>query len=111
MEETLADIVLFGSLRQGELAVGCATRIKRGEAVDYQPLIEELRSDLRRQWGWSRFPLAWCCHPQARTGRCDRGRGDGEGGNSRRSARRRPVVAGWEAGAEPPGRRAGWAPA
>jgi hypothetical protein len=31
MEETLADIVLFGSLRQVELAVGCATRIKRGE--------------------------------------------------------------------------------
>ena len=51
MEEALADVVLFGSLRQVELASACAQALTRGEPVDFQPLIEELRADLRTQLG------------------------------------------------------------
>jgi len=50
-EAVLGDIVLFGSLRQVELAAQCATALVRGEPVNYQVLVEELRSDLRRQLG------------------------------------------------------------
>lgn len=80
IEETLADIVLFGSLHQVELAVRCATSLKRGEPVDYQPLVEALRSDLRTQLGLEPIP-AGLVLPVSGPGRAPRsGRGDGEGG-------------------------------
>ena len=85
MEEALADVVLFGSLRQVELASACAQALTRGEPVDYQPLVEELRADLRTQLGLE--PIAEALQiPQAGPGRGPRpGRSDGEGrgGNAR----------------------------
>ncbi|CAG0986252.1 hypothetical protein MTYP_02031 [Methylophilaceae bacterium] len=81
IEETLAEIVLFGSLHQVELAARCAANIKRGEAVDYQPLIEELRSDLRKQLGLEPIPEDLIV-PASGPGRSLRSpRGEGEGGN------------------------------
>ncbi|HEV8688987.1 MAG TPA: preprotein translocase subunit YajC [Ideonella sp.] len=82
MEEALADVVLFGSLRQVELASACAQALTRGEPVDYQPLIEELRADLRTQLGLE--PIEQDLQiPHAGPG-SSRGarvnRGDGEGG-------------------------------
>jgi hypothetical protein len=56
IEATLADIVLFGSLKQVELAAACADRLIHGEPVSYQPLIEELRADLRVQLGLEAIP-------------------------------------------------------
>ncbi|MEO8006268.1 MAG: preprotein translocase subunit YajC, partial [Betaproteobacteria bacterium] len=58
IEEALGDIVLFGSIRQVELAARHALAVTRGEAVDYQPLINELRSDLRTQLGLEPIPLS-----------------------------------------------------
>ena len=80
MEETLAEIVLFGSLPQVELAAACVAALKRGESPDYQPLVEELRSDLRRQLGLDPIP-ATLVLPASGPGRsAPRGRGEGEGG-------------------------------
>ena len=59
VEEALGDIVLFGSIRQVELAARYALGATRGEAVDYQPLINELRSDLRRQLGLEAIPITF----------------------------------------------------
>ncbi len=56
LEEALADIVLFGDLRQVELAAGCAAALVRGEPVDTQPLVEALRTDLREQLGLAPIP-------------------------------------------------------
>jgi uncharacterized membrane protein YgcG len=80
IEETLADIVLFGSLHQVELAVRCATSLKRGESVGYRPLIEALRSDLRTQLGLEPIPRSLVL-PASGPGRPLRSsRGEGEGG-------------------------------
>lgn len=80
LEETLADIVLFGSLAQVELAVRCVNALKRGEPVDYQPLIEALRADLRTQLGLEPIPRSLAL-PASGPGRAVRtGRGEGEGG-------------------------------
>lgn len=80
IEETLADVVLFGSLAQVELAVRCVNRLKRGEAVDCQPLIDALRSDLRTQLGLEPIPPSLAL-PASGPGRLLRlGRGEGEGG-------------------------------
>lgn len=56
MEEALADVVLFGSIQQVELAAVCVQALTRGEPVDYQPLIEALRTDLRTQLGLDPIP-------------------------------------------------------
>ncbi len=56
MEEALADVVLFGSILQVELAAQCARALTRGESVAYQPLIDALRSDLRMQLGLEPLP-------------------------------------------------------
>jgi uncharacterized membrane protein YgcG len=80
MEETLADIVLFGSLPQVELAARCAAGIKRGEHVNYQALVEELRADLRTQLGLEAIPPSLVL-PASGPGRPLRAsRGEGEGG-------------------------------
>jgi uncharacterized membrane protein YgcG len=79
MEETLSEIVLFGSLPQVELAAACVAALKRGESPDFQPLVEELRSDLRRQLGLDPIP-AGLVLPASGPGRSPRGRGEGEGG-------------------------------
>ena len=56
LEETLADIVLFGSIREVELAARCALALTRGEPVSYHPLIEALRADVRAQLGLQPIP-------------------------------------------------------
>jgi uncharacterized membrane protein YgcG len=86
VEEALADIVLFGSLHQVALAARCATALVRGEPVDCQALVEDLRSDLRTQLGLDAIPARLVLPPSG-PGRPSRsGRGDGEsrgGGNAR----------------------------
>jgi hypothetical protein len=56
MEEALADVVLFGSIAQVELAAHAAQALIRGEPVDFQPLIDLLRTDLRAQLGLDAIP-------------------------------------------------------
>ena len=58
IEEALGDIVLFGSIRQVELAARYALAATRGETVDYQPLINDLRADLRTQLGLDPIPAS-----------------------------------------------------
>ncbi len=81
MEEALADIVLFGSIRQVELAARCALDLTRGESVAYQPLIDELRLDLRTQLGLEPIPGMLELPPAgpSRAPRAGRGEGDGTG--------------------------------
>jgi hypothetical protein len=82
IEETLAEIVLFGSLPQVEMAASCIARLKRCEPVDYQPLIEALRSDLRTQLGLEPIPESIALPPSGpgRPGKGGKGDGDGGGG-------------------------------
>jgi uncharacterized membrane protein YgcG len=88
IEETLAELVLFGSLPQVELAAACLTALQRGETPDCQPLVEELRADLRRQLGLEPIPDAVRIPrsgpgraPGARAGRAE-GEGGGRGGGA-----------------------------
>jgi uncharacterized membrane protein YgcG len=83
IEEALGDIVLFGSLRQVELAAQYAVALTQGEAVDYQPLINELRSDLRTQLGLEPIPKSITL-PAAGPGSSTRSN-RAEGGGSGRS--------------------------
>ena len=63
-----------------ELAAQCALRLRRGEPVDWQPLIEALRSDVRAQLGLDPIPAGLLLPPSG-PGRMPRGgRGDGDGG-------------------------------
>ncbi|MES2960158.1 MAG: preprotein translocase subunit YajC [Pseudomonadota bacterium] len=88
VEEALGDIVLFGSIRQVEMAARCAIAVTRGEPVDYQPLINEVRSHLRTQLGLDPIPKTFelpASGPSrvTRTGRPDgggTGRAGGGGG-------------------------------
>jgi uncharacterized membrane protein YgcG len=81
IEEALGDIVLFGSIGQVELAARYALAVTRGEAVDYQPLINELRSDLRTQLGLEPIPksLELPAAGPSRIARTVRGEGGGAG--------------------------------
>jgi uncharacterized membrane protein YgcG len=81
MEEALSDIVLFGTLEQVDLAAECANALARGEAVDYQPLVLALRSELRVQLGLDALPDDLAL-PRSGPGRARTGR-DGEGGGGR----------------------------
>jgi preprotein translocase subunit YajC len=56
IEEALAEIVLFGSTRQVELAAGYANALVRGEPFDVEPLVRDLRADLRSQLGLDPIP-------------------------------------------------------
>ena len=56
LEAGLSDIILFGSLRQVELASECARKLVRDEPVDYQQLLLDLRSTLREQLGLEPIP-------------------------------------------------------
>jgi len=81
IEEALGDIVLFGSIRQVDLAARYALAATRGEAVDYQPLISDLRSDLRTQLGLEPIPksLELPASGPSRTARSNRPEGGGAG--------------------------------
>jgi uncharacterized membrane protein YgcG len=79
MEEALSEVVLFGSLRQVELAVQCINQLKSGEPPEYQELVIELRGELRTQLGLEPIPLNLVL-PRSGPGRSARsGRGDGDG--------------------------------
>ncbi len=69
LEEALADIVLFGSIRQVGLAAQCATALVRAEPADCQVLVEELRSDLRTQLGLEAIPPNLVLPPSGRGAR------------------------------------------
>jgi uncharacterized membrane protein YgcG len=56
LEAALSDVILFGSLRQVELASACASALTADEPVDYQQLIADLRSTLRDQLGLDAIP-------------------------------------------------------
>lgn len=85
MEEALADVVLFGSIRQVELAADCVHTLMLGEPVDYQPLILELRSDLRTQLGLDPIPETLLL-PLSGPGRPPRpAPGEGRAGNNGRT--------------------------
>lgn len=91
LEAGLSDVILFGSLRQVELASECARALVRDEPVDYQQLILDLRATLREQLGLEPIPDAieipaagpaparGGSEGQSR-GRGDRGGGGGMGG-------------------------------
>jgi hypothetical protein len=85
IEEALADVILFGSLAQVELAAKCVVQLKRGEAVDWMPLIDALRADLRTQLGLEPIPHHLVLPPAgpARVGRPGRGEGEGGRGDGR----------------------------
>jgi len=82
LEEALADVVLFGSIRQVELAASCVQGLTSGAPVDYQPLIVELRSDLRTQLGLDPIPETLSL-PLSGPGRSPRSQSEGRGGNAR----------------------------
>lgn len=80
LEEALSEVVLFGSLRQVELAVQCIHRLKAGLDPQVQDLVVELRAELRTQLGLEPIPSSIVLPPSG-PGRAPRsGRGDGEGG-------------------------------
>ncbi len=79
MEEALAEVVLFGSLRQVELAARCLQQTLSGQVPDYQPLVQDLRAELRTQLGLEPIPPGLAL-PASGPGRVPRGRGEGEGG-------------------------------
>lgn len=84
IEAAMADLVLFGSLTQVQMAADGVTRAKRGERVDWQPLIDDLRADLRQQLGLEPLPADLALPPSGprrpvRLGRGEGGRGGGGG--------------------------------
>ncbi len=86
LEEALADIVLFGSLTQVEMAARCARALAAGGPVETQALVESLRADLRVQLGLEPIPDTLRLPPSGPgPGRGTRGagRGDGEGRGNR----------------------------
>ncbi len=80
IEETLADLVLFGSLQQVELAAQCATQLSIGKSVNYQPLVESLRFDLRMQLGLESIPASMILPDSGPSRQSRAGRGEGEDG-------------------------------
>lgn len=91
LEACLSDIILFGSLRQVELASECVQSLIRDEPVDYQQLIEDLRATLREQLGLDPIPETINVPPAgpaperaagdgSSRGRSGRGGGGGGGG-------------------------------
>lgn len=100
LEEALADILLFGNLRQVEMAATCANALVRGENADCQALIQELRADLRSQLGLEPIPPELPLPPSgpgpARQLRGPAGRGEGEGARAAHARWRPP-----EGGAPP----------
>jgi len=81
LDEALADIVLFGSLHQVTLAAECATALVSGGAVNWQPLIDDLRADLRQQLGLDSIPRDLVLPPlgPAQTRRTERAAGGRDG--------------------------------
>lgn len=91
MEEALADVVLFGTLEQVELAAAYAQALTRGEPVDFQPLIEALRADLRSQLGLDPIPETLQI-PHSGPGRLMRFSGNaGGGGGGGSGGRNKPA--------------------
>ncbi len=82
LEETLADIILFGTVAQVELSVACANSLKNEEYVDFQPLIKSLRADLRTQLGLEQIPstLVMPASGPARLAQSNSSEREGKGG-------------------------------
>lgn len=82
MEEALADVVLFGTIGQVRLAAQAALALSMGERVDYQPLIESLRCDLRTQLGLEPIPDDLKLPPSGPGSVARGGRAEGGGGRA-----------------------------
>lgn len=79
VEEALADLVLFGTPAQVELAAVGARSLVLGAPLETEALVRELRADIRQQLGLDPLP-ARLELPASGPGRAPRaGRGDGEG--------------------------------
>lgn len=90
IEEALADVVLFGTVRQVELAAACARALVAQQPPDAAALVAELRADLRQQLGLEPIPSAVDLPPSG-PGRPPRGaRLAGEGAEGRGHGRWRP---------------------
>jgi uncharacterized membrane protein YgcG len=76
-EEALADLVLFGTPRQVELAATCARALAIGALPETDALVRDLRADIRDQLGLDPIPTRVEL-PASGPGRMPR-RGDGEG--------------------------------
>ncbi len=88
VEEALAEVVLFGTLSQVKLAAEYARGLQADEDVNYQPLVDDLRADLREQLGLELIP-AEIEIPPSGPGRPPRPGGMGTGGGAGRGAVRR----------------------
>jgi hypothetical protein len=84
LEGGLSDVILFGSLRQVEFASECARALTRGDPVNYQPLLEDLRASLRDTLGLEPIPDTVDIPP---SGPAPPRRGDGQGGERRGGGR------------------------
>jgi hypothetical protein len=56
-DAAIEDVTLFGSAQQVQLARQIRHRRHEGGPVDYDPLLESLRNDLRRELGLKPVPL------------------------------------------------------
>lgn len=86
LEAALSDVILFGSLRQVELAAACARALTAGDPVDYQQLIADLRATLREQLGLDAIPetiVIPASGPAPERAFGERGRGERGGGGGR----------------------------
>jgi hypothetical protein len=88
VEEALAEVVLFGTLSQVKMAAEYARGLQAEQDVNYQPLVDELRADLREQLGLEVIP-AEIEIPPSGPGRPPRPAGMGVGGGAGRGAVRR----------------------
>lgn len=80
IESALSDIVLFGSLPQVEMASACARALLTGAPVDYQPLVQDLRANLRTQLGLDAIPADLVLPPSGPGPAPARGEGNRGGG-------------------------------
>ncbi len=90
VEEALAEVVLFGTLSQVTLAAEYARGLQNEDEVkevNYQPLVDELRADLREQLGLEPIP-AEIEIPPSGPGRPPKPGGMGMGGAGRGAVRR-----------------------
>lgn len=86
LEAALSDIILFGSLRQVELASACAHALTTDAPIDHQELIKDLRATLREQLGLDAIPETFdipAAGPAPARAAGERGRGERGGGGGR----------------------------
>lgn len=63
LESAVADIQLFGTLEQIEMARECAQSLQKDSSADFTPLLKKLRNDLRKELKLEAIPddMGWTC--------------------------------------------------